>query len=281
MSRRLAALVGTGLALALTGCPEAPRRAPDAGAPTTLLLRYRFEKGKALVYDATTTEEGLFDVTIHLRSRWVVESVDAASGGATLAVTIERYRQSIYPPRDLPEDALALNKGLAGARFRLEVSNDGRRVTHLGADRLPEVSEASVEAVRSTLGSHVLKLPAKAVQAGQRWTIDTPAAADAGPGAIATRSLWRVLSLRRAGERTPVELVCLSTMTAEPSSYRGGTVTSTTEFHYQYLFDAAAGVLERLTSTGATLVEARGVPDGGSGTSRTGFEARVTLHRGG
>jgi hypothetical protein len=75
----------------------------------------------------------------------------------------------------------------------------------------------------------------------------------------------------------PVEIVCLSTMEARPVKHRGGTVQTSTEFHYQYLFDAAAGVLESLSSNGTATIDARGVPDGGSGTSRVLLEARLRL----
>ena len=264
------------LGLSVAGCPSAEAPPADGGADPTVQLRYRFEKGRRLRYESTTVEHGRFDITIRMRTEWSVEQVDP-SGTGTLAVRIEHYRHQAFPPRDLPADVLALNKGLAGARFRLRVTSNGGGVEHLGAEELPAVSEVTIEAVRSTLRSHVLKLPESVVRHGQRWTVERLAGADAGPGAISTRSRWRILSLRRQGDKRMVEMVCLSTMEPRPMKLRGGEVVSSTEFHYQYLFDAAAGILEGLHSSGSTTIQARGVPDAGSGMERTTFEARLRL----
>ena len=285
MGRALPPLLGAALGAAvlasipclLGGCPRSERR-PDAAEDPTVVLRYRFEKGRQLRYESTTVERGRFDVTIAMLTRWTVDGV-RPSGAGDLTVTVESYRHTVFPSRDLPPDVATLNRALRGARFRMRISDDGASVEHLGAEELPPVSEASIEALRATLSSHVLKLPGRPVTLGQRWSVEKGPGADAGPGALSSRSRWRVLSLRRQGSRRPVELVCLSTMDVGPMpvSDHGGLATSSTEFHYNYLFDAAAGVLEALTSAGSATTKTVGIPDAGSDEQSTTFEGKLRL----
>ena len=282
MSARRAAPGGLAVlalaALSVVACrspePRSDRSEPARDEP--LLLRHRFEPGDLLRYESVTVERGRSEVTIRMRTGWRV-AARRPSGEGELLVTVESYSQSVTPPTELPADVSTMNRDLAGARFRLLVSADGREVEDLGEERLPTLSPASVEALRVTLRSHVLRLPEGPVEQGQRWSVDLQPGADAGPGALTTRSRWRVLSVRPEQRRRPVELVCFSTMQSAPIRVEQGMVTSRTEIRYSYLFDAAAGRLERLTSRGESVVTM--VPSAGSpgGEDRTRLEATVRL----
>jgi hypothetical protein len=216
-----------------------------------------------------------------MRSRWRVSKV-RENGTAELGVTIERYKQRAYPsPEKMPPDVAKLNAELAGARFRLLVSSDGREIEHLGHEGVPDVSDFSVEALQTTLASHILKLPQKAIRAGQRWTAETTPPPDAGPGGVTSRSQWRVLSVRPSIGGRLVELVCLATMEPGPLRVEGRLVKNTTEFHYSYLWNETEGVLEGLTSRGSTTTVTEAPPDAGARrgdlTQQTTFEARLRL----
>jgi len=132
-----------------------------------------------------------------------------------------------------------------------------------------------------TLTSHVLRLPEEPVSSGKRWEIQRTPAADAGPGAVTTRNRWRVLSIRRTGERRLVELVCLATMEPAPTRLKGKRVLNRTEFHYSYLWDATNGVLEGLTSRGETILRTETAPDAGTyeAPRSSGFEGSLELLR--
>lgn len=276
----LVLLVFLVLIVASCGEEEAQNR-PAPAASETLLLRHGFKAGRELRYDSRTVERSAYEVTIEMRSRWRVSKV-RTGGAAELGVTIERYTQRAYPPLEkLPPDVAKLNQGLAGAGFRLLVSPDGREIEHLGHEGLPEVSDFSIEALQNTLGSHILKLPEKAIRLGQRWTAETLPLADAGPGGVTSRSQWRVLSLRPTIAGRLVELVCLSTMEPGPLRVEGRLVKNRTEFHYSYLWNETEGVLEGLTSSGSTTTVTEAAPDASARTEdltqRTTFEARLRL----
>ena len=280
------ALLWPFVALLVAGCgdDESPHRTAPA-RPETIKLRHGFKVGQELRYDSRTVERTAVEVTIDMRSRWHV--VKARPDGAEIEVTIERYSQRVFPPLEkTPPDVAKLNKGLSGARFRLAVSTDGRHVEHLGHEGVPQVSEFSIEGLRTTLASHILKLPEEPVRAGQRWTTKTLPPPDAGPGGVTSRSQWRVLSIQQRGGLRMVELVCLATMEPGPLHVDGVLVKTKTEFHYAYLWNDTEGILESLTSKGSTTTLSEPLPDAGpdaggkaSATQHIDYEASVKLLR--
>lgn len=268
------------LLISITSCHDDDDRSrPEPSEPESLLLRHGFKVGRELRYDSRTMERSSHEVTIDLRSRWKVTKI-GPGGAAELLVTIERYSQRVFPPTEkISPDVTAQNKGLAGARFKIVVSPDGREIEHLSNEGVPQISDFSVEALRSTLGSHILRLPEKEIRVGQRWTVNTNPPDDAGPGGVKSTSQWRVLSSRPSLDHRLVELVCLSTMEPGVMRLKGSRVTNMTEFHYSYLWDETVGVLQGLTSSGktVTVVEPEGDAGGEAASQTTIFEARLTL----
>jgi hypothetical protein len=278
MLARSLSLIAILFAVAPPGCSEerpAPRAEP--AQPRAVKLRHRFEVGRVLRYETKTVERGPVEITIETQTQWQTLR-RRPDGAGEVEVTIARYRQQAFPSTQLASEAAILNERLAGARFRMVVSADGRDVEHLGHEGVPEVSDFSVEALRTTLRSVVLRLPDDPLRSGQRWTVEHESSPDAGAAAITSRSQWRVLSVRPRGREQLVELVCLSTM--EPEELRLGEklVRNRTEFHYDYLWNATAGALERMTSSGSTLTVSRPLESADAGPlrrERVRFEARV------
>ncbi len=261
------------------GCRgERARPATDAATrPATVELRYRFQLGRERRFESETVERGGREITITMRTRWTARSV-RADGTGEIDVVVESYRYRVFPPSPIPADAVRLNDSLAGARFRLAVSPDGRHVEHLEHEDVPEVSSGSVGALQATLASHVLRLPIDPVRSGQRWTRETTPAADAGPEAIHGRSQWRVISIRPRGSHRMVELSCLSTMAPGLLTAGNQLIRTQTEFHYSYLWNATEGYLEELTSRGENVTTVREQGDAGAMASeRVAFEARLRL----
>lgn len=261
-----AALAVLTLVVCTSACRQERSVPTDASSgPARVELRHRFVPGTVHRYESKTTEQGFAETTVELRYTWKVTGV-RPSGAGEIQIGIEHYRYRVFPaaPAGLPRDANLLNKGLAGARFELLVPSDGRGVKHLGQAGVPDVSPASLETLRMTLESHVLRLPQEPVSSGKRWTVERSPAADAGPGSVKSLSRWRVLSVRRTGTARLVELVCLSTMEPAVVLVKGRRVASRTEFHYSYLWDATGGVLEGLTSRGETVVKTEAGPDAGT-----------------
>jgi len=266
------------LAIVASGCRRESSTAPPGEAnPRAYRLRYDFEKGWARRYDSRTVETGLYEVTIEMRHHLVVSKAPP-SGDGELEILIERYRQSVVPARQLPEDTITLNRSLAGATFEMSVSADGARVEHRGQrDLPPPLSEGTVEALKATLSSHVLKLPEKAVRPGQRWTVSREGD-PASPGSLSTTSQWRVLSARDVDGSTKVELVCLSTMEATPMPLEGGVVAhNSMEFHYAFVWNATEGFLESLRSSGSTSTWTVREGAGPSAKQVTRFEGDLRL----
>lgn len=265
---------------AVAGCSErreAPRREPPR--PRALELRHRFEPGRVVQYASKTVERGAIEITIEMQTRWKTLNV-RPDGSGEVEVTVTRYDQRAFPHAKLPREAVLLNKSLAGAKFRMAISADGRDVEHLGHEGVPEVSDFGIEALRTTLRSAVLRLPEEQVHSGKRWTVERHPPPDAGPGGVTSRSRWRVLSTRPRGEETLVELVCLSTMTPGELRIEDKVVQNRTEFHYQYVWNATKGLLEGMTSSGSTSTLSRpaGEEDGGiPRRERVSFEASLRL----
>lgn len=263
-------------ALVLGGCDCDQPPAGQGHQPEALRLRHRFVEGRQLRYDSRTVEHRGHDVIIEMRTRWRVDAV-GDDGSGELSVEIERYSQRLFPPTlQLASEAERLNEGLAGARFRLRVSADGRQVDHLGHQKVPEVSAFTVEALRTSLSGHVLRLPDQEVRTGQRWSTERQAAPDAGPGRVSSRSRWRVIAVTSRAGMQMVELACLSTMAPGPLRHQGQLVRNQTDFHYSYLWNATRGYLESLGSSGETVTVVEG-EDGRVERQRIGFDGWVEL----
>jgi hypothetical protein len=265
----------------IAGCHDEPRRpvASDSG-PASIELRHRFVKGRTLRYDSKTVERGTVETTIDMQYLWTETGV-RPSGEGEVEISIARYQYRVFPTgeRGTPLDARVMNEKLVGASFRLLVSPDGHDVQHLGVEGLPDITPASVEALRLTLTGHVLRLPADHVVPGKRWTVEHRPAPDAGPGALHTENQWRVLSVRRVADRQVLDLVCLSVMTPQPMRVEGRRVVNRTEFHYAYQWSSTEGILEGLTSRGETEVRTETAPDSGvfEEPRRVRFEGTLRL----
>jgi hypothetical protein len=263
------------LAAALSAC-TGQADAPGRAEPAPVLLRYRFQPGRVLRYESSTTERGANETTITMRTRW--ETQRRQGDAAEILVAVERYDQVVSPREALDAETATLNRELAGARFRVRVSDDGRSVEHLGAEGVPEVSPARVEALRVTLTNHLLRLPRSRVRLGQRWTVETASGApDAGASAAGSRSRWRVLAVLPEARRLRVELFCVSSTEPEPMKIGSGSVRAFSEFRYRYVFDAAAGLLEEIESNGSTTMRLEGLPDTSVSAEPIEYQGRLRL----
>jgi hypothetical protein len=268
-------------AVAMMGaCSRSPEQPSRPAPPAKVRLAYQFEPGQVQRYQVKTMERGRAEITIEMDYRWrVLRRLDTGHG--EVEVEFERYQFKVFPYSDQYAEAEVMNRGLKGARFRMDVSPDGRQVRHLGHEGLPAISAAQVEALRTTVRNHILRLPSKAISAGERWVTEfSPPAgeADGGGGSVTSRSQWRVLAVRSQGGKKMVELVCLTNMVPEPLKVQGATLRTETEFHYSYLWNATSGQLDSLTSSGKTKSWLVGQNQAEAGEpTRTAFEGRVRL----
>ena len=266
----------------MTGaCSRAPEQPSRPAPPAKVRLAYQFEPGRVQRYQVKTMERGRAEITIEMDYRWRVLR-RLATGHGEVEVEFERYRFKVFPRSDQYAEAEAMSRGLKGARFRMDVSPDGRQVRHLGHEGLPAISAAQIEALRTTVRNHILRLPSKAISAGERWVTEfSPPAGetDGGAGAAVTsRSQWRVLSVRSQRGQQIVELVCLTNMVPQPLQVQGASLRTETEFHYSYLWNATSGHLDSLTSSGNTRSWLVGQKQGETGEpTQTAFEGRVRL----